>query len=160
MEWFKDTFGRLPPNEYTEFISGGKYTEYENLCYGFVNENGDNDSSDIHYWLVQNTEKAYEDQIRRYEQACDNEIIDSDYLPIIEDSGGNLVCLSMKDDGFGKVYFAVHDSDEPTYCLIADTFAEFLNMLYKFEDQPHRMELNGFPVRYYSNCKPIFKWVL
>lgn len=133
MEWFMETFGNVPPADYTDFMLSGKNTAYENFCYDFVNEYGNNDSSDIHYWFVMNTDKSYEDMIRRYEQACDNEVIDTDYLPIAEDSGGNLICLSMNDENYGKIYFAVHDSEEPTYCYIANSFTSFLALLYENE---------------------------
>jgi hypothetical protein len=55
-------------------------------------------------------------------------------FPVAHDPGGNLICLSVKGETTGKVYFWDHENEadegeEPDYrnvYLIADTFDEFL----------------------------------
>ncbi|MBC7809956.1 MAG: SMI1/KNR4 family protein [Burkholderiales bacterium] len=64
--------------------------------------------------------------------------VPSDLLPIARDPGGNLICLGVKGEQTGKVYFWDHNEESideeghPTYLnvyKIADTFTKFLNSL-------------------------------
>jgi cell wall assembly regulator SMI1 len=62
-------------------------------------------------------------------------------IPIAEDGGGNQICLAVRGENYGKVYFWDHDwesdeGEEPTYSnvyLIANNFSEFLNKLYELK---------------------------
>jgi hypothetical protein len=63
-----------------------------------------------------------------------------DMIPIGEDGGGNQICLGISGERYGKVYFWDHDwesdEDEPWYenvYLIANSFEDFINKLYKFD---------------------------
>lgn len=64
------------------------------------------------------------------------------FFPIACDSGGNLICISLSEEQYGKVYFWDHDreADESqgiapetaeNTILIADSFDEFLNGLHE-----------------------------
>jgi cell wall assembly regulator SMI1 len=63
--------------------------------------------------------------------------VPANFLPIAEDPGGNLICLSIAGNDYGVVYFWDHDyealSDEvPGYenvYLITNSFAELLESL-------------------------------
>lgn len=60
-------------------------------------------------------------------------------LAIGENGMGDLICLCMEGENYGKVYFWDHnweaeDGEEPTYRnvhLIANSFKDFINSLYK-----------------------------
>jgi hypothetical protein len=61
-------------------------------------------------------------------------------IPIASDGFANQICLAVRGDNYGKVYFWDHDweaeeGEEPTYSnvyLIANSFAEFIDKLYEF----------------------------
>lgn len=64
--------------------------------------------------------------------------IPSSMLPIAADYAGNVVCISISNDTFGKIYFWDHeeeledDDNNPSHdnlYLIADSFTEFLGSL-------------------------------
>jgi hypothetical protein len=62
--------------------------------------------------------------------------IDPDYLPIGEDDGGNVVCLKVRGDDRGAVYFWTHDALEGTdpFDRLADSFDEFFEALRPIEE--------------------------
>ena len=56
-------------------------------------------------------------------------------LPIADDPGGNVICLSLDKKDYGTVYFANHEYEdiETGYLFmskIASNFTEFLNHMY------------------------------
>lgn len=68
------------------------------------------------------------------------------FFPVAADAGGNLICISMAGDDYGKIYFWDHDREaEPddgespetvdNITLIADSFDEFLNGLHELEEE-------------------------
>jgi len=66
-----------------------------------------------------------------------NQEVPSNLLPIAPDGGGNLICISIKGEDYGKVYFWDRDDADfrgnPTYenlHLLADDFATFLTQIY------------------------------
>jgi cell wall assembly regulator SMI1 len=62
--------------------------------------------------------------------------IDPAYLPIGEDDGGNVVCLKVRGDDRGAVYFWAHDAFEGTdpFERLADSFGEFFEALRPIEE--------------------------
>ncbi len=60
---------------------------------------------------------------------------------IAEDSGGNIICIGIKGEYLGKIYFWDHEleadvgevPDFSNITLIADSFQEFLDGLYDLE---------------------------
>ena len=52
-------------------------------------------------------------------------------LPIATDSGGNLICISLRREDVGAVYFWDHESEDSQdkLLLVANSFAEFLRLL-------------------------------
>lgn len=80
---------------------------------------GDAESTDIEWHR-----SMYEDRIP------------SNFFPIADDPGGNLICLSTSGDDVGAVYFWDHEeeSDPPTYdnvYFIAPDFQTFLDTLFE-----------------------------
>lgn len=67
-----------------------------------------------------------------------DEIIDTGFLPIADDSGGNQICLGLSEKYFGDVYFWIHDEDPENmgnmYFLATD-FEDFLEKLYNETDE-------------------------
>jgi hypothetical protein len=67
--------------------------------------------------------------------------IPNDLFPIAHDPGGNLICICISGDNYGKIFFWDHDieADEgelPDYSnitLISDSFEEFMNNLYELK---------------------------
>ncbi|MCE7989946.1 MAG: SMI1/KNR4 family protein [Caldilinea sp. CFX5] len=63
--------------------------------------------------------------------------VPSDLLPIATDPGGNLLCLAVKGDRYGRIYFWHHEDEgeegaPPTYnnvYSVADSFENLLNSL-------------------------------
>lgn len=62
--------------------------------------------------------------------------IDPEYLPIGEDDSGNVVCLKVRGDDRGAVYFWTHDAFEGTdpFKRLADSFDEFFEALRPIEE--------------------------
>lgn len=63
--------------------------------------------------------------------------IPDNFLPIGDDFGGNIICISIRGNNFGKIYFWDHEEDTyegeyPSYenvHLVADSFDGFVNLL-------------------------------
>jgi|FLYN01.1.fsa_nt_gi hypothetical protein len=67
--------------------------------------------------------------------------IPDNFLPIGEYAFGNLICLSIKGDDIGRVYFWDHELEviegTPDYSnvtLVADNFSQFLEELHDFDN--------------------------
>jgi hypothetical protein len=65
-------------------------------------------------------------------------------IPIGSDPGGNVIFLGVKGKENGKVYFGNHEfEDDDGYFLrswLADTFTEFLEKCYIYEDEDDEEE--------------------
>ena len=63
--------------------------------------------------------------------------IPNNFIAIGEGSGGDLICISIREKDYGKVYFWGHDWDIGpnfvSHVLIANSFADFINSLYETE---------------------------
>lgn len=60
------------------------------------------------------------------------EEVDGRYLPIAQDPGGNLICIALNSNDFGKIYFWYHanePSEKQNLYLVADSFTEFIDCL-------------------------------
>jgi hypothetical protein len=73
--------------------------------------------------------------------------IPKELLPIGDDPGGNVICLSIRGKTMGHVFFWDHEEEadeDPTWenvHLIANSFNEFLNILYEYVN-PDETELD------------------
>lgn len=58
-------------------------------------------------------------------------------IPIGDDMFGNLICLDLAKDNYGKVLFWNHESEteQEQFCLIADSFEKFLGSFYELPEQ-------------------------
>lgn len=71
------------------------------------------------------------------------EILGTDIMPIADADGGDLICLGLKDNYRGKIYYWYHEGEKVDedgkeyFYLIANSFEEFI---LKFT--PHKRETN------------------
>jgi hypothetical protein len=82
------------------------------------------------------------DSLERYTVTHDDRV-PKNLLPIASDWSGNLICLSINGDDFGKIYFWSHEEEgelesgkSPDYhnvYFVSNSFTEFINGLYEFE---------------------------
>ncbi len=94
------------------------------------------DSSNIRFFTA-GSGKAYENlelQYRTFDKR-----IPKGCLPLGDNDGGDLICLDLSKKHWGTVWFWPHDSDAPEgsyigMSRIADSFAEFLEMLHVLEE--------------------------
>lgn len=129
------------PEDYKLFMieHNGGYPE-KNIAFDFIDvlDNKSN-SSDVNCFLIFYDEKNKEldDTIRVYTTILDNGYVRKGYFPIAQDSGGNIICMCLNDDNYGKIYFVYHELEEPEtgYLLmtnIANSFTDFISNLYEF----------------------------
>ena len=120
------------PKDYRNFLlkhNGGEPSpSYFNFKYD------ENDGSDVRFFLgiYPDEDNDLLNHLKIYESRISKKM-----FPIAYDSCGNLICISVKGDDRGKIYFWDHeiaavDKKEPNYknlTLIADSFNEFTNSL-------------------------------
>jgi len=66
-------------------------------------------------------------------------------FPIADGNGGNEICIGVKGDFLGKIYFWDHESEEnsESLYLISNDFASFINELIMIEDEDDDSDLDG-----------------
>lgn len=130
-------FGIMLPAQYRKFIlihNGGFPTPSK---FEFIGSKGRKENSTVHYFLsiydgrYSNFEYHYQDfkiQSRR---------VPDELVPIAYDSFGNLVCIAVKGEHTGAVYFWDHENEAPgeipwskNVHLIQPTFEKFLESLH------------------------------
>lgn len=134
---FEERLGIILPEQYRHFLlvhNGGEaspdvfkirneqgpYTDSVVRCFFSIGDVPNYRSFEWHYNLY----KIEEDRLPH------------NMIPIADDPGGNLICISTVGTDAGAVYFWNHEEEtEPpsdaNLHLIADTFQEFLGALYK-----------------------------
>jgi cell wall assembly regulator SMI1 len=55
-------------------------------------------------------------------------ILPDSLFPFAIDMGGNHFCISLAQEGYGKIYYCEHDTEDSPR-LISNSFAEFMNSL-------------------------------
>lgn len=145
---FEQFIHKALPQDYIDFLlqyNGGHPIQD---TYDLIEPiNGKDEVADIAWFFaiydgdVSNLHKEYLESITS---------IPRDFLAIAYGSGGDLICINLGKDKYGKVYFwDVHDQaphgEEPWYdniYLIANSFKEFIDKLYEVE-----LDKNGNLVR-------------
>lgn len=106
-------------------------------CFNFQ---GSKNGSDLRYFLGINND--YHTDLLRYLQTLKHRL-PARFFPIGYDSGGNIICISVAGDDLGKVYFWDHEREAEAAqspelakntILIADSFQEFLEGLYEYQE--------------------------
>ena len=90
----------------------------------------------VHHLYKLNSKNRYDDLVRTVKLFTNR--IPHNYLSIADDPFGNQICLAIKGENYGKVFFWDHefekDEGEPpdtsNMSFIADNFDEFLSTLF------------------------------
>lgn len=128
LKWVKNTFATNLPNDYLQFLLSDDKNSIVGKNFQFY-ENEKLTATDIHYIfeIGDNGTNCIEWNYTNY---LSEEIIPEFFLPIAEDSGGNLICLSMSVEKYSQIYFVLHDSFEITYYFVANSFSEWCSKIY------------------------------
>ena len=143
IEEFENEVGINFPEDYKSFMlesNGG--TPKENWLYDFFDEvtEAENTSVIRKFFSLFKDESAKFGNIRKiYNIMTGEETIPADMLPIADDSGGNVIAISLNKADFGYVYFINHEYDDldTGYLVkskISESFSGFLDALYLDED--------------------------
>jgi len=122
------------PDDYKEFLlqhNGGRPQKY----YFSFKLNSKVTKGYLDWFL--GIHKKMNENIYQYIKMYKNRI-PSDLIPIGHDPGGNLICLKIKGDNVGSIYFWDHENEveegeKPNYnnlSLVSKSFSEFLTKLF------------------------------
>lgn len=121
------------PAEFREFLLKHNGGRPRPNTFEFIDTNGESSNSLIDFFLaifdgnIDNLEIEYRARV------AEDRLLPH-LVPIANDPFGNLICLSVRGEDQGKVYFWDHEIEPETagyenMSLIADSFTEFLNKL-------------------------------
>lgn len=123
------------PEDYLQFLEVYNGGRPEPDTFSFDNED---DATDVHCFFGVGVKGA--DGFDWILEVFTGRIPDG-YIPIAGDSGGNLVCMDLRHDGAGRIYFWDHefeaDEEAPSMdnmYLVANSFTAFLAALYEYVD--------------------------
>ncbi|PCE34001.1 hypothetical protein BZL54_02310 [Burkholderia ubonensis subsp. mesacidophila] len=78
-----------------------------------------------------------------YEKSLVEQTGPTQFVPIAHASGGNYVCMSMKGNEFGSIYFFDHEiPGENAFAKVALNISQFLDMLRPFSVDDVRLDPN------------------
>lgn len=140
LKWVKNTFDTNLPNDYLQFLLSGDESSIVRKFFQFY-EHEKLTSTDIHY-IFKIGKKEMNGIEWNYNNYLSEEIIPAFFLPIAEDSGGNLICLSMSVEKHSQIYFVLHDSFEMTYYFVANSFSEWCSKMYSQQINRLKSESN------------------
>lgn len=140
---FENEAGIKFPDDYKAFMlesNGG--TPKEDWLYDFFDEVTEAKNTSVireFFSLLQDESVKMRNLRKIYDIMTNEETIPADMLPIADDSGGNVIGISLNKDDFGYVYFINHEYDDldTGYLVkgkIAESFSDFLDSLYLDED--------------------------
>lgn len=140
---YEKKLGVKLPEEYIDFLlknNGG--TPEDDLVFDFIDKvSNKKNSTDVRefYVFYNEGESSYDDIIKVNAIMKSEEQISNDYFVIADDSAGNPICIKIKGNGIGSVFFCNHEleDEESGFLLmskIADSFDDFIGMLYVLED--------------------------
>ena len=142
---FEKKFEINLPKDYKEFMIENNGGESDNdLFFDFYdNVTQKNNSSVIRSFFriyeIKNNKIVYDDLEKICKIMWEEGTLDKKMLPIADDPGGNVICISLFSEDYGTVYFANHEyEDSDTGYLfvskIANSFSEFVAILYLDEE--------------------------
>ncbi|MCX7570162.1 SMI1/KNR4 family protein [Tumebacillus sp. DT12] len=121
------------PTDFREFLlkhNGGRPTPNK---FDFIDTNGESSNSQIDFFFA--IFEGHIDNLEiEYRARVEEDRLLPHFVPIANDPFGNLICLSVRSEDLGKVYFWDHEIEPETagyenMSLIADSFTEFLGKL-------------------------------
>jgi cell wall assembly regulator SMI1 len=130
------------PQDFRAFLleSNGGYLE-EGLTVDFVETGYETVTSTLineFYYLGSSTDRSFSNIASEHVRLIENDLIPPSLIPVATDAGGNYILLCVSGDDYGHVYFANHELEDPetgylVMSSIADSFTEFIDMLYSEE---------------------------
>jgi cell wall assembly regulator SMI1 len=122
------------PPEYRHFLLAYNGGQPQPSAFYFKHTNGSYSDSCVDWFLAIYDEdySNFENYFDRYKGHLPR--VPDELVPIAHDPGGNLICIAVKGENRGAIYFWDHEREEelPTYRnvhLVADSFNEFLESL-------------------------------
>ena len=144
IKWINNTFATDLPNDYIDFLVSADKNSIIGKKFRFY-ENKNLTATDIHY--IFGIGKNETNNIKwNYNNYLSEGIIPKNFLPIAEDSGGNLICLNMNLKNNFYIYFVPHDSCEMIYYFVADSFSVWCSEMYS-EQLIHPENKNSIETR-------------
>jgi cell wall assembly regulator SMI1 len=129
------------PQDYKDFLlkNNGGMPE-EDWAFDFIDiaTNTKTSSGIQSFFVIYDEETNNDDDLRK---SCrilqENEEVPVGTLPIGDDPGGNLICISVSDNNYGEVFFCDHELEDPEtgYMImskIAESFSQFIDNCYVF----------------------------
>lgn len=127
------------PRDYKEFLINYNGGNPDPCCFSFKNTPEKGSFIDNLFGVIKDLNNNLLLNIDLYKNR-----IPTNFIPIGDDPGGNLILLSVKTPDRGKVYFWDHEMEADTdqgeiadysnLTLISDSFEEFLNGLHSSEE--------------------------
>ena len=124
------------PDDYAHFLAdygGYAFESYVEFPYLQSYPGGERGMFNVFFGIMPGSSYDLTGNLRTYQGR-----ISSDLLPIGNDPGGNIICLSIVGDDRGAVYFWDHEeeaSEGSNAYLIARSFDEFINSLESVEEE-------------------------
>ncbi|MBR2683602.1 MAG: SMI1/KNR4 family protein, partial [Atopobiaceae bacterium] len=113
----EEVLGLPLPSDYKGFMmeaNGG--TPEEDLVYRFVDvATGRTNESDVRELLViydNQEDDNWDDILRTHTTMVEEGTIPPHFLPVATDSGGNPLCMSLRKDDFGSIWFCDHELED------------------------------------------------
>lgn len=135
---YESQWGFVLPHQYRQFLL--QYNGGLPRPDGF-NFKGKKNGSDVQcfYGITDDADMSLIEELESYKNRLPTRL-----FPIANDSGGNLICISVIGNDIGKIYFWDHEREADTkqaqspdevknIVLIADSFGEFLEGLFADE---------------------------
>ncbi len=143
MSAFEKDLGVKLPEDYKDFMieSNGGMPE-DDLLFDFMDEvtNQKNTSLIQEFFIVYTKDNDESDNLKNNcQELWDDQALSREMFPFGQDPAGNFLCISLKKDDYGKVYYCSHEFEdaETGYLVqseIAISFSAFLNCLYVDEE--------------------------
>lgn len=137
---FEKELGVSLPEDYKEFMlkNNGGMSELD-WGFDFFDVAAEAESSSmIQEFLVIYDEETYEDDDLKkiYRILRENGEIPPNILPIADDPSGNLICMSVAEENYGRIFFCDHELEEQTtgcmvMSVVARSFTEFVENCYE-----------------------------
>jgi len=137
---FEEQFAIKLPNDYKEFMleNNGGIPEGE-WVFDFVEIGDTNSTSSVvrNFLVIYDEETNNTDSLNKSYQILRNDgYLQPNIMPIGTDPGGDLICMSLSNESYGKIYFCNQELEDPDtgYMIlsqIAVSFVDFLDGLYK-----------------------------
>lgn len=126
------------PNDFKEFLLQNNGGIPNPNVFDFINRDGYNANSFVHYFYAVYDGNDYDSLESNYLLYSSEKRLPSNIIPIAGDAFGNLICISISGDDYGKIYFWDHELEGQSesydnMSLIKNNFNEFISNLHEFK---------------------------